>query len=178
MGLEHADGRLGLFCFRLIEVVDGTGGGTLFEVAEAVLNAFEAEEGNDADNAVGKDAKAQEDAEEGTGGFGFADGQEAKEDTAHTKEEHDPPAVVAAFLIVDGEDCQGYAFEHHPHGKDRDKGNLRGQDVGGQHQAYDNLEYGQQGGRAGIGQKGLCAEAEDERRDARGQDEQPHEPCR
>ena len=38
------------------------------------------------------------------------------------------------------------------------------------------MEHGQQGGGAGIGQEGLCAESEDEGRDAGRKDEQAHEP--
>ena len=94
--------RINLF----VDFVDGCGGGTLLELADTVFDAAEAEEGDDADDAVGEDAKTEEDAEECSCGFGFAQGKESEEDAAHAEQQHEPPAVVAAFLIVDGEDGQ------------------------------------------------------------------------
>ena len=173
---EFANGALGLFYFRLVELVDGFGGGTLMDVAEAFLDALEAEEGDDAHDAVGQDAESEEDAKECACVFRLAQRQEAQDDAADAQQQHEPPAVVAALLVVDGEDGKRDAFEHHPHGEDGDEGNLGGQEVGGQHEADDDLEHGQQGGGAGIGQEGLCAESEDEGRDAGRKDEQAHEP--
>ena len=170
----YADGGL----FRRVDVVDGGGGGTLFEVAETLVDAAKSKEGDNTDDAVGQDAKANEDAEEGTGGFGFAEGKEAQHDATYAQYEHQPPAVVAAFTVVDGEDGEGDTFEDNPHGEDNDEGHFGDQDVGGEHEPHDDLEHGQQRGGAGIGQKGLCTEAEDERRHAGDKDDQSHEPCR
>ena len=44
----YADGGL----FRRVDVVDGGGGGTLFEVAETLVDAAKAEEGDNTDDAV------------------------------------------------------------------------------------------------------------------------------
>ena len=101
---EFANGALGLFYFRLVELVDGFGGGTLMDVAEAFLDALEAEEGDDAHDAVGQDAESEEDAKECACIFRLAQRQEAQDDAADAQQQHEPPAVVAAFLVVDGED--------------------------------------------------------------------------
>ena len=173
----YANGALGLFYLRRIDGVDGCGVGAFFEVAEAVLDALEAEEGDDADDAVGQDAETEEDAEEDTSPLRVAEGQETQDDAAQAKQEHEPPAVIAPFLIVEGEDGEGDPFEQDPHGEDSNKGHFGCEDVGGQHEAYDDLEHRQQCGGACIGQEGLSPQAEDEREDTRGDDEQPHKPC-
>ena len=142
-----------------------------------VLNALEAEEGDDADDAVGQNAETQKDTEDDTSPLRVAEGQEAQDDAAQAKQEHEPSAVVAPFLIVEGEDSEGDSLEHDPHGEDSDEGDLRGEEVGGQHEADDDLEHRQQGGGACIGQKGLSPQAENEREDTRRDDEQPHKPC-
>ena len=156
-----ANGILELFSFGRVDVVDGGGGGALLQVAEAA----EAEEGHDADDAVGQDAKTEEDAEECAGVLRLAQGQEAEHDAAHAKYHHQPPAVVAAPTVVDRKDGKGDALEYHPHGEDHDERQFGGKNIGGQHQADDYLEHGQQGGGAGIGQEGLCSKSEDERRE-------------
>ena len=117
---------LGLFYLRRVDVVDGGGGGALLQVAEAVVNAAEAEEGHDADDAVGQDAKTEEDAQECAGVLRLAQGQEAEHDAAHAEYHHQPPAVVAAPTVVDGEDGKGDALEYHPHGEDHDERQLGG----------------------------------------------------
>ena len=147
----------------MIELVDGGCGGTLFDVAESVLDALEPEESHNAHHAVGQYAETEEDAEECACIFRLAQCQEAQDDAANAQQEHEPPAVVAAFFIVDGKHGKGHTLEQHPHREDGDKGHLRDQNVGGQHQSDDDLEDGQQGGGAGVGQEGLGAEAEDER---------------
>lgn len=173
-GHRYADRQGGL----LVDVVDGGGGGAFFEVAETLGDAAEAEESDDADDAVGYDAKAYEDAEEVAGGLRLAQGEEPQHDAAHAQYQHEPPPVVAAFLVVNGEDGERHTLEDNPHGEDDDEGHFGDQDVGGQHESHDDLEHGQQRGGAGIGQEGLGAEAEDERRHAGHKDDQAHQPGR
>ena len=88
----------------MVELVDGFGGGTLMDVAEAFLDALEAEEGDDAHDAVGQDAESEEDAEECACVFRLAQRQEAQDDAADAQQQHEPPAVVADLLVVDRED--------------------------------------------------------------------------
>lgn len=171
--MKLANGLLGLFYLRRVDIVDGGGGGALLQVAEAAVDAAEAEEGHDADDAVGQDAEAEEDAEECAGVLRFAQGQEAEHDAAHAEYRHQPPTGVAAPTVVDGEDGKRDPLKNHPHGEDHDKRQFGGKDIGGQHQADDYLEHGQQCGGAGIGQEGLCTESEDERRESGHKDDDP-----
>ena len=106
------------------------------------MDAAESKEGHDADDAVGQDAKAEEDAEECAGVFRFAQGQEAEHDAAYAEYHHQPPAVVAAPTVVDGEDGKRDPLEYHPHGENHNEGDFGGEDIGGQHQSDDYLEHG------------------------------------
>ena len=71
-----------LILFLLLVVVDVDCFGAFLEVADAVLDAFERCDGDDALDAVGEDADTEEYTEDGAYAGRVAQGEEAKDKTA------------------------------------------------------------------------------------------------
>lgn len=136
----------------LLVVVDVDCFGAFLEVADAVLDAFERCDGDDALDAVGEDADTEEYAEDGAYTGRVAQGEEAEDKAAQAKQCHKPPAVVAGTLVVERQHRQGDAFEHNPNGEDDDKALGSYEAVAYEKDSDDNLEHCQERGGTCIGQ--------------------------